>query len=238
MTATREGPAAIGATTDGGSEVLPTIDPGLTLLRTEQPRSSALHRVALQTIRRTDGRAYWLDARNTASTYALHELATHRRLLRRIRIARAFTAYQHFSLVERLVSAVDPRTGCLVVPNAPSLYRDDDVPGHEARPLLETAVSALQAVSTTYDIRVLLTDAGPRDDLADIVGATADAIYCAEPTALGYRFTGPDFETTVYWDDSGWQTTIPYWVDLYGAADKQPQLEQPGPLTPATVGGV
>lgn len=218
--------------------MLPDLAPGLTLLGTSRPRSPALHRLALQTIRQTDGRAYWLDARNTASTYALHDLASRRRLLGRLRIARAFTAYQHVSLAERLVNAVTPRTGCLIVPNAPSLYRDDDVPDHEARPLFESAVGALCEVCATYDIRLLVTEAGPQDGLADIVAAEADVTYRAEPTDLGYRVEGADFETTVYWDDAGWQTTIPYWVDLYGAATETRTREQPGPATPAMLGGV
>lgn len=218
--------------------MLPDLDPGLTLLRTERSRSSALHWLALQTIRQGDGIAYWLDARNTASTYALYHLGSHRRLLRRIRLARAFTAYQHFSLVERLVNAVTPRTGCVVVPNAPSLYRDDDVPAHEAEPLLETAVSALREVCTAYEVRMLVTDAGPEDGPGNVVADAADATYRVEPTDLGYRFTGTDFETTVYWDDTGWQTTIPYWVELYGALGEQPLLEEPGLATSVTAGGV
>jgi hypothetical protein len=216
---------------------LPDLDPGVTVLRTAQPRSAVLHRLALQTVRQTDGRVYWVDARNTASTYALNELAAHRRLLERVRVARAFTAYQHVGLVERLVDTVTPQTGCLVVPNAPSLYRDDDVPAHEATPLFEAVVGALHEVCTTYDIRLLVSDARRDDDLADILASAADATYRAEATDLGYRVEGADFETTVYWDDTGWQTTIPYWVELYGAATETYERAQPGPVTPAMLGG-
>lgn len=233
---TRSPPHRRDRASDVDAPVLPELEPGVTLLRTTHSRSSVLHRLALQTIRRADGRAYWVDARNTASTYALHELG-HRRLLERLRIARAFTAYQHVSLVERLVNAVTPRTGCLILPNAPSLYRDDDVPAHEAAPLLEAVVGALHEVCTTYDIPVLASDAGQHDDLADTVASAADVTYRAEPTDLGYRVEGADFETTVYWDETGWQTTIPYWVELYGTAPERRVREQPGPVTPAMLGG-
>lgn len=114
-----------------GGEI-PPVSAGLTLLRTDTHRPTALHRMALQMVRDVDGIAYWVDARNTASTYALHEFADHDRLLRRIRLARAFTAYQHSTLAKRLVNTVTPRTGCIVAPNVASLYRDDDVPDHEA----------------------------------------------------------------------------------------------------------
>jgi len=31
--------------------------------------------------------------------------------------------------------------------------------------------------------------------------------------------TTGDFETTVYWQDGYWQTTVPYWVELLGAVE-------------------
>jgi len=215
------------ATTVPTDANVPSLDPGLTLLDTPDARSTAIHRLALRTIRATDGRTYWLDARNTASTYALYDRAPSERALRHVRIARAFTAYQHRALVERVVNAVSQRTGCLVVPNAASLYRDDDVPDHEAEPFLDGALSALAAVATAYDIPVLVTDAGPADALADVLADHAGRALRCERTGFGYRYEGEDFETTVYWDDDGWQTTIPYWVELFGAV---------GGDSPATTG--
>ena len=213
------------------SETLPSLEPGITLVRTAEPRSTVLHQLALQTIRQVNGATYWLDARNTASTYALHTLADDERLLRRIRLARAFTAYQHFTLTERLINTVSPRTGCVVLPNAPSLYRDDDVPAHEAAPLFDAVVTALSEVASVYDIPVLVTDAGSADGLAESASTLADAIYRAEATDLGHRIVGEDFETTVYWDETGWQTTIPYWIDLCGTVE---EVEQGAPMAPVT----
>jgi len=202
-----------------GDESIPDIDAGVTVLQTPQPRATAIHQLALQTIRRTAGPTYWLDARNTASTYALHELAPSARLLRGVRIARAFTAHQHHALVERVVNAVSPRTGCIVVPNAASLYRDDDVPGHEAAPLLDAAVGALREVASAFEIPVLVTDAGPDDRLAGVLADHADRELRCERTGMGYRYEGAEFETTVYWQDGYWQTTIPHWVELLGAVE-------------------
>ena len=203
-------------------ESVPALDAGLTLLQTPGPRETAIHHLALQTIRGTDGPTYWLDARNTASTYALHELAPSPRTLRGVKIARAFTAYQHHTLVERVVNTVSPRTGCLVAPNAASLYRDDDVPDHEAGPLLSAAVGALREVATTLEIPVLVTDAGPDDRLAGVLADHADRALRCERTGMGYRYEGAEFETTVYWQDGDWQTTIPYWVELLGAVETAP----------------
>jgi hypothetical protein len=191
--------------------------------------------MALQMVRERDGIAYWVDVRNTASTYALHSLADHDRILRRIRLARAFTAYQHFTIAKRLINTVTSRTGCIVAPNVDSLYRDDDVPDHEAQQMLRSVMSALDVACETYDIRLLLTTTTD-DELTDIVADRAIAEYQSEPTAMGYRYEGEDFETTVFWDDSGWQTTIPYWVELFGSVAEETAAPGIGPITPAMVG--
>jgi len=72
------------------------------------------------------------------------------------------------------VNRATPRTGCLVAPNVASLYRDDDVPDHEADPFLDAALGALWEVATTFDIPMLVTDAGPDDGVADVLADHAD----------------------------------------------------------------
>lgn len=198
----------------------PSADPGLTALRCPRPRSGALHRVALQTMRAGDGPVYWIDARNTASTYALHRLAPTDAMLNRVRIARAFTAYQHVTLVERVVNRVTPRAGCIVAPNLSSLYCDDDVPGHEASDMFEAVCRALATLGSDLDLPVLVSTVTEQfDRLLDTHATTT--VECIE-TELGYRFDGDDVDTHGYWDDGCWQTTVPYWVDLFGAASAPP----------------
>lgn len=214
----------------------PDVGPELTFLRTPNPRSGALHEIALQTVRGTDGLAYWVDVGNTASTYALSDLAPDERLLDRIRIARAFTAYQHYALVERVVNSVSPRTGCLVVPNVAASYRHEDVPDYDAEPLFESVVRALAHLAETLDLPVVATGAGPDDGLSATLAGYAHRELECEETTEGYRFEGEDFETDVYWTDSYWQTTLPYWVDLLGAVDDPTQLRT-GPAVPFGVGG-
>lgn len=229
------------ATHPTNTQPVPTLEPGLTLFRSPGPRSSAIHRVVLATLRESSGLAYWLDARNVASTYTLYDLADSHRRLRRLRIARAFTAYQHHALGRELVERVDGRTGLLVAPNVTALYRDDDVPRYQRDRLLESTVRSLSALAAGREMPVVLTvpegrDAGPVADHAD------RELRC-ERTDQGYRFVGPDTETTVYWGDGYWQTTIPYWVELLGAvsgADDSraygPEMWPAGP-TQATLDG-
>jgi len=205
-----------GGGSTGVDPAVPTLEPGVTLLRCPGPRSTALHRVVLATLAETDGLAYWLDARNVASTYALYGLAESSRRLRRLRIARVFTAYQHHALGRRIVDRVDARTGLLVAPNVASLYRDTDVPRYQRERLLDSTVRTLAALAEAREITTVLSvptgeDPGPAADRA------AREIRC-ERTDLGYRFEGPDVETTVYWQEGYWQTTISYWVNLFGTA--------------------
>ena len=200
----------------------PRADPGLTVLRCPHPRSGALHRVAVRTMQDVAGPVYWIDARNTASTYALSDLAPTDRVLDQIRIARAFTAYQHFTLVERVVNRVTPRTGCIVAPNLPSLYCDDDVPDHEAEDMFEAVCKALATLGDNLDLPILISTVTERFDEVVSTHATR-TIECIE-TDLGYRFEGEDITTHGYWHGDQWQTTIPYWVDLLGAVSASPAM--------------
>lgn len=209
----------------------------MTVVRTPHRRSGAIHHLAVATVRRTDGPAYWVDARNTASTYALYEHAAADRVLERLHLARAFTAYQHRTLVDRVLNRANRETGCLVAPNVAALYRDEDVPDHEAEPLFDAAMATLADVAETVEGPVLVTDSGPDDALADTLRAHANAEIRCERTDLGYRYEGPDFETDVYWGAGFWQTTIPYWVALLGTVDEEPDRALTGPALRQVVEG-
>lgn len=197
---------------------VPAAAAGLTTLQCPHPRSGALHRVALQTIQETDGPVYWVDARNTASTYALSRLAPSERTLAGVQVARAFTAYQHFRLVERVINRVTPRTGCLVAPNLPALYRDEDVSPHEATDMLDAVLDGLSTLADTLQLPVV-TSVTETDRLgARVTDRATRVVECVE-TAFGYRFDGDGVDAHGYWQDGWWQTTIPYWADLLGPVD-------------------
>jgi len=193
----------------------PDLSPGVTLLWAP-PRSTALHQVALSALHAAAGLGVWVDARDVASTTLLGDLATPR-TLRRLRIARSWTAYQHHELVRRLPGLLDARTDLVVAPAVASLYADDDVPSPEDRRYLTATLTVLAELARVLDCAVLVS-APPGGAFADLVRSYAGYEIAVERTALGHRFVAEDFETTVYWGDGWWQTTIPYWVDLLGAA--------------------
>ncbi|MEF8775994.1 MAG: hypothetical protein V5A43_05775 [Haloarculaceae archaeon] len=207
---------------------LPTLSAGLTHLQVPHPRSTALHRVVVSELRERQGPVYWLDARNEACSYVLYELAPHHRLLDPVRVARAFTAYQHHTLVKRLVRRTSGRTAMLVAPNVGSLYEDDDVPDYEREALLEAALTMLREVGATHEVPVLVTSATADPATRETVAAAADQVVTAERTRMGLHFAGDGGGTTVYVEDGYWQTTIPYWVDLFGSVTS---VERPTPAT-------
>ena len=195
----------------------PRLQTGLTVLDRPVRRSPALHRLALAELAEREGATYWLDARNEVSTYALYDLAPSRPRLDDIRVARAFTAYQHHALV-REVARTAGDAGLVVAPCVTSLYRDDDVPEWEAADLFESSLAMLRELAESLDVPVLTTaDRETGGPYPDLLADYADAEIECTRTDAGLKYVAEDFETTVYLDDGFWQTTIPYWVELMGA---------------------
>jgi len=202
------------------ADPLPTLDSGVTLLRGGDRGEIAALVVAV--LDRRDGPARWVDARNHASTYALADAARSHRVLDRVRVARAFTAHQHHALVRQLVADARRPTSLVVAPAVDDCYRDDDLLACEAERLRTASLSTLSALADARDVPVLVT---ATDD--DRVAEHAAAELSVEETRFGPRFEGEDVETTAYWTQNGWQTTIPYWVDVAGRVAER--IEPPEP---------
>jgi hypothetical protein len=201
----------------------PDLGPGVTLLIHGSPRSAAVHDLLAPAVAATDGPCLWIDARNAAVTDALHE-RTARGGLRHLRVARAFTAYQHLTLVRRLPGLAGPDTGLVAAPNVASLYRDDDLPAWEADRLFAAALTVLGELAGALDCPVVLTESRAdreRGDgaLADRLVDAADREVDCRETPLGTRFEAEDFDTPGYWAADWWQTTVPYWADVCGVTD-------------------
>lgn len=205
------------------AEGIPNLTPGVTVMDVPTHRSSALHQIAINTTQKTDGETIWVDARNTASSQLLIRPGRRRRFAD-IRLARAFTAYQHHELIRTLPSEVTADTTLVVAPCVTSLYQDDDVPSPEDDQYLRASMAILDALSESFDIPVLISCAH-EGELRDVVDEFASTEIEVEETSLGYRFTADEFETLVYWGRGYWQTTIPYWVDLLGVVDEARPVE-------------
>ena len=194
-------------------------EPGLTLLRVPTPRSTVVHRLVCARLGAVDGPAHWIDARNAATTHALYDCAPSPRRLDDLEIARAFTAYQHHSLVRMVTRRASDRTSLLVVTNVASLYHDDDLPAWEREELLAASLSTLRELGQALAVPVLATTTMAPADAAVDPTAYADREVTATRTREGIRLDGDGVEATGYWHRDYWQTTIPYWVACCGAVD-------------------
>lgn len=185
----------------------PPLDPGITLVITGA-RSTIPHRLTLAQQARDPGHVLWVDARDTASTYTLYALATDGHHLEGIEIARAWTAYQHHTLVRTLVERTTPRTRLLVLPDVCALYRDDDVDDAVAEPLLASALEMVAELARAARVPTLVTaPAAERPVLAPYVESTVRASAARRSTGLVPHAAG---------DHRGLQTTLPDWVDRVG----------------------
>ncbi|MFB6270115.1 MAG: hypothetical protein ABEH83_09235, partial [Halobacterium sp.] len=194
--------------------------PGVTLLESDDRGTlAALVAAALEG---RDGPVRWVDARNHASTFALSEAGRTHRILDKVQVARAFTAHQHHALVRQLVVEVRRPTAFVVAPAVDDLYADDDLLAQEADRLREASLSTLSALADARDLPVLVTAS---DENA--VAEYADETVAVEDTRFGPRFDAGDDETTAYWTRGGWQTTIPYWVDLLGSVSGPVPVARP-----------
>lgn len=187
----------------------PTLEPGLTCLVTDDA-PAALYRLLGRHLEARSGPAYWVDARNAAAPPTLRRHAGER-ACRSLRVARAFTGYQHHELVRALPGRVRPTAALVVAPHVDALYAEDD---HETDPLLDATLALLGELADALSVPVLVT----ADRYGERVRGAADRTLSAAGTDAGLRVEGPSFRTDVYWDGRGFQTTIPYWVDLLGAA--------------------
>lgn len=209
-------------------KTIPTLAPGLTHLETASPRTPALQQLTLTAMGDLEGDAYWIDSRSTVSTYAWLDGTAGPRQLDQLQIARAFTAYQHHSLVQTVGDRATS-DDLVVVPCLDTLYADDDVPNPQARSLLTDTLGVMRDLAEA-GATIVVTANTPT--FGSRVAERADHTIVARDTDLGIAYEGDEFETTLYRGPGFWQTTIPYWVDLLGTSD---ELEISMPLEPEPI---
>jgi hypothetical protein len=246
--------------------LFPSLEDGITLLDVEGGRGvPVLQSLVLDHLLVHDGPAFWVDANGHATTTTLARIAPSQRLLNQIHVAGGFTAYQHYSAVCDLPTAVNksihtstadaraagrgasgrdedmsPHTPALIVaPAIDAQYRADDTLGEtHAKTLQARTLARLATYAEGYDIPVLVTRT-QRDDFTEPVATAADHYLECEQTRMGPRIVGEDFETLVYPVDDGayYQTTFGYWRQLLAARATQAGLEPtPAPSTPTPEG--
>ena len=84
----------------------------------------------------SEGTAVWIDSGNQASTYALRSRGGPE-VMEKVEIGRAFTPFQHHSLVHNLEGFVDEGTELLILPKIDLLYLDGQLSDWEAEELFQ-----------------------------------------------------------------------------------------------------
>ncbi|GAA0242784.1 hypothetical protein ACFFQF_22955 [Haladaptatus pallidirubidus] len=201
---------------------LPTLDSGITLLETDERATGALQSLVLDQLLLEDGSAVWVDAHGHGTTEPLSRIAPSMRVLDRIRIARAFTPWQHQSLCQDLAPELTDETTIAVLPAFDWFYRSEDLSRGNSERMLATAVDLISEIAETYDIFVLVTQ-HTNDTLTAPIRERADNTIRCEQTPYGPRFTGEEYETLVYPLENGLvQTTLAYWKRIL--ANRHPAM--------------
>lgn len=203
---------------------LPVLDKTMNLLRPDKQKKEALQSLVINNQLLDNGKTVWIDSCNYASTHTMHRLTPDPKLLERIEVARAFTPYQHYSLTENLIEKIDQNTSLIVLPAFDYLYNDDNqLYSGESKKMLGSAIEYIEDVSDQYNISVLMTDTG---NYRDIIRDCMDEIITCSVTSMGARFQCSDFETLVYPDNGGLQTTLELWRRILEKTYESVSVEQ------------
>lgn len=217
-----------------GQVEFPSLSSGVTLLTMDERAVGALHSLVLDRLLLSEGTAVWVDARNNAITTRLSKLAPSKRVLERISVARAFTPFQHYNIVEDLSNALTPETELVVVPAIEWFYGKDELQAGEGEQMLEGVLEYLHEIAKSHDIPVLISRA-EHERLGSLVESSADVVLSCELTRFGPRFSGSEFETLVFECSDGWmQTTLEFWRRLLGI--RHPTARSSGTTEVTSVG--
>ncbi len=201
---------------------LPSLEPGITLLETDERMTGSLQSLVLDQLLLDDGSAVWIDAHGHGTTHPLTQITPSMRILGRIHIARAFTPWQHQSLVQDLTGEITDETTIAVLPALDWFYRSEDLPQGDDERMLSTVAKRIEVLADRFEIPMLLT-LQTNDTLTAPIHDIADQTIRCERTQFGPRFAGEEYETLVYPLENGLvQTTLAYWKRIL--ANRHPAM--------------
>ena len=204
------------------SPELPSLDPGITLLETDERMTGSLQSLVLDQLLLEQGSAIWIDAHGHGTTHPLTRITPSMRILDRIHIAQAFTPWQHQSLVQDLAGELTDETTIAVLPALDWFYRSEDLPHGDDERMLSTAAERIVVLAERFEIPVLLT-LQTDDTLTAPIHEIADKTIRCKQTKFGPRFAGEEYETLVYPLENGLvQTTLAYWKRIL--ANRHPAM--------------
>ena len=161
---------------------------------------------------KTSKEVLWIDSGNESSTYALSNAGSPE-LLHQVKIGRAFTAFQHYHLVNRIEEFLKPETEYLILPNIDQQYKTGNVSEKEAEELFADVLDKLQSLQNERsDLKILYSifDSRPHEINMSLQSVTNNSIDI-EKTSQGLKKASEQEEQLYYRKNGDLQTTIPFW---------------------------
>jgi hypothetical protein len=155
--------------------------------------------------------AVWIDSGNESSTYALRSAGT-RSVMEKVHIGRAFTPFQHHTLVHSLEEFVKENTEILVLPNIDLLYLDGQVREWEAEELFEEVWQKVLKTADEYDLKVLVSFSSKSTSLLQHARKDVEREISIGATQEGWKYDSSGFKQNAYSNGGSVQTTVSHWM--------------------------
>ena len=127
-----------------------------------------------------------------------------------VKVARAFTAHQHLSLVRRSEAETGDATSVLALPSMNHLYQKPSIPEYEKEKLLAEALGKIVELSETRGIPAVVTQVP--GDLQWMLETVASREIKTRSTSHGPSVETDDFAPEAYPDGKGFQTRMNHWT--------------------------
>ncbi len=185
---------------------IPSLDNGVNLVKTGEGTNNAFQALAVNHLIRFGEEAHWIDVGNNCSTHLLSRISPTPKILEKIQVARAFTPYQHYSLIEKIKEAATPETNLIVLPLIDHLYRKDVRNRKWRGEFMEDVVKNIEKVTDDLEVPALITC---EKSLAEQFENPTE-ILCSS-TGHGLKFETDGFKTLTYRGPGYIQTTLKLW---------------------------
>jgi len=152
----------------------------------------------------------WIDTGNESSTYALSAQKTE--ILDKVKIARAFTPFQHHTLIQNLEETIEDKTEILVIPNIDMMYSNGQINEWEAEELFKESWNKIKEIKQNYNIKILVSTVNSVPGLK--IKSEANHRIEIQETEQGDRYEGDKFQQNAYRRRNSLQTTLSAWQNM------------------------
>lgn len=192
---------------------LPQLDPGINLLIKKTQENLGIQSLAIRHMMQDKRPGYWIDSKERASTTTMNRIIPDPDILKRIKVARAFTPHQHYTLIQKLRQKINYGDALVVVPETNWHYRDQKT-GPKKR-MIKQEINTLQELTNKYNVPILLSlHKDTTQQTKQLYQKISHRIIRHERTRMGPKFSTDNYNTYFYPANGYIQTTIDFWTHL------------------------